>query len=364
MQTQEIIDSYQSVIIQIATPHGTGTGFFIKEYGLIITNNHVVSGNAEVVVSGKVFPKIMSPVIYTDPAYDLAFIGPPGGVEMPARNIAKENNVKDGDRVIAIGHPYGLNYTATEGIVSKAKRLQNNLNYIQIDAAINPGNSGGPLVNTQAEVVGINTFIIAGGDNIGFALSSDYIIESLNEYKPFLGKLAVRCASCGNVVTSEMIEDKSCPECGTKIALPEISGKTEYKPAGAAAVIEKILEILGKDVKLSRRGPSAWEVEEGSAVIHITNDENAFIVSDAHICRLPKHNIAPIYEYLLNENYDLGGIFFSVKDQNIILSSLIYNQYLTFETGTEILKSLFTKADFYDNLLIEKFGALPRVTDD
>jgi serine protease Do len=124
MDTQQIIDRFQPVIIQIATPQGTGTGFYVRSENLIITNDHVVKGNSEAVISGKSVPKQLSPVYFNDPKYDLAFIRVPEGVELPDIRISQTHNVKDGDVVIAIGHPYGLNYTATEGIVSKAKRLQ------------------------------------------------------------------------------------------------------------------------------------------------------------------------------------------------------------------------------------------------
>lgn len=364
MDTQHIIDTFQTVIIQIASPHGTGTGFYLKDYNLIITNNHVVAGNAEVVISGKLFEKILAPVYFTDPKFDLAFIRVPEGAALPDIKLDTTHPVHDGDRVVAIGHPYGLNYTATEGIVSKANRMQNNINYIQIDAAINPGNSGGPLVNMEGEVIGVNTFIIQGGDNLGFALPVNYLIESLEEYKPYFGKTAVRCQSCMNIVTEETIDDKYCPNCGAQISIPKLNPQEEYKPTGASATVETILEQLGKDVKLSRRGPYRWEIDEGSSKIFINYNQNGFIVGDAVVCRLPKTNIAPLYEFLLKENYQLESLIFSILNQDVILSCLIYDYYMTYETGVEIFKNLFSKADYYDNLLVDSFGALPRPTEE
>jgi serine protease Do len=360
MDPQEIIEQFQPIIIQIATPQGTGTGFYLKDYKLIVTNDHVVKGNYEVAVSGKILNKTMSPVYFNDPKYDLAFIGVPDDVDMPQIQLDREHPVHDGDQVIAIGHPFGLNYTATEGIVSKAKRVRGGINYIQIDAAINPGNSGGPLVNKDGEIVGVNTFIIAGGDNLGFALPVSYLIDSLEEYKPLYGKVAVRCVSCTNIVTAENIDGEYCPFCGSKVELPALKKEEEYKPTGAAATIEKIIEQLGKDVKLARRGPSTWEIQEGSANITINYNENGFIVGDCYICSLPKMNIAPIYEFLLRENYTLEDVMFGVYNQNIVLSTFIFDQYLTFDTGLQTFKDLFQKADYYDNFLIEKYGAIPR----
>lgn len=364
MDTQQIIDRFQPVIIQIATPQGTGTGFYVRNENLIITNDHVVKGNSEVVISGKSVPKQISPVCFNDPKYDLAFIRVPEGVDMPDIHIAQTYNVKDGDVVIAIGHPYGLNYTATEGIVSKARRLQRGINYIQIDAAINPGNSGGPLVNTHGEIVGVNTFIIAGGDNLGFALPVEYLQEDIAGYRKHPGKYVLKCPSCNFYVTEENIDGEYCPNCGTKLEFPSLKKEEEYKPVGAAAVIETILEQLGKDVKLARRGSYTWEVEEGSAKIIVTYNQDGFIVCDSILCSLPKTNIAPMYEYLLRENYKLEGMMFSVNNQDVVLSTFIFDQYLTYETGLEILKTLFTAADSYDGVLIDQYGAQKRVIDE
>src|SRR5205814_7233075 len=120
--------------------------------------------------------------------------------------------VQDGDEVLAIGHPYGLNYTATQGVVSRADRVQQGIHYIQIDAAINPGNSGGPLVNEEGEVLGVNTFIIKGGDNLGFALPVSYLKEALDQYLPIKGETAIRCPSCGTVVTEKTLDNgEYCP---------------------------------------------------------------------------------------------------------------------------------------------------------
>ncbi len=364
MDAQEIINLFQPVIIQIATPQATGTGFYVKDYNLIVTNDHVVGGNSEAAVSGRILPRVMSKVFFSDPKNDLAFIGVPEGTNLPAVPLGMNHPVHDGDPVIAIGHPFGLNYTATEGIVSRAKRLQNGINYIQIDAAINPGNSGGPLVNIQGEIVGVNTFIIAGGDNLGFALPVANLIDSLNEYKPHYGKAAVRCQSCMNIVTEENIDGEYCPFCGAKIELPILKKEQEYQPSGAALIAEKILEQLGKDVKLARRGPYRWEVQEGSATVFINYNQNGFIVGDAFLCRLPKVNIGAIYEFLLRENYNLESVVFSISNQDVILSMMVFDQYLTFESGVQEFRNLFAKADYYDGLLVEKYGALPRVSEE
>ena len=158
MEFQQIIESFQPAVIQISARGGSGTGFYLKDYGVIVTNEHVVGKTAEVSISGKSFQKQLSRVWFTDKKHDLAFVQPPDNISMPTIPLGNYNELKDGDEIIAIGHPYGLNYTATQGVISKVDRVRQGLQYIQIDAAINPGNSGGPLVNETGQVIGVNTF--------------------------------------------------------------------------------------------------------------------------------------------------------------------------------------------------------------
>jgi serine protease Do len=366
MDPQNIIEQYQKAIIQIATQDGTGTGFYLKEFDLIITNDHVIAENAEVTIAGKVFDKILSRVWYTDRKHDLAFLQAPTGIELPDVRLGQYEQLKDGDAVVAIGHPYGLNYTATQGVISKVDRIRDGLKYIQIDAAINPGNSGGPLVNMNGEVIGVNSFIIRGGDNLGFALPVNYLREALQMYIPNKGQTSTRCFSCGFLVTAANIDTKKyCPSCGTEIKLLEIPEK-ETEAAGAAKTIEEILRALGKDVRLAREGKNTWSVKEGSAKIKITyNAENFFIAGDAYLCQMPTDatKIKPLYQFLLEENYRINGLVLSCVKQNIVLSCIMYDLDMTKENGVDSFRNLFQKADHYDDFLKKEFACTARLEE-
>jgi len=363
--TVEIVDSYKDAIIQIATQTGTGTGFYLKQYNLIVTNNHVIDGNAEVTIAGKQFEKILSRVWYTDRKHDLAFLQPPA-VNLPEINLGEYQRLKDGDPVIAIGHPYGLNYTATQGVISKVDRVREGLKYIQIDAAINPGNSGGPLVNMSGEVIGVNTFVIRGGDNLGFALPENYLRTALQVYLPHIGKPSTRCHACEFLVLPENLDSgKYCPACGSEVKLPELP-KEEYEPVGVGKTIENILKELGKDIKLAREGANIWSVKEGSAKIIIRyNPENYFIAGDAYLCLLPTDalKIKPLYQYMLQENYKGDGLVLSCVNQNIVLSRILYDLDLLQENGVRVFKNLFQKADSYDDVLKKEYGCLERIEE-
>lgn len=366
MDSQQIIEQYQQAIIQIATNSGTGTGFYLKEFDIIVTNDHVVADNAEVTIAGKLFEKVFSRVWYTDRKHDLAFLEAPKNIELPDVRLGTYETMKDGDAVLAIGHPFGLNYTATQGVVSKVDRIRDGLKFIQIDAAINPGNSGGPLVNKNGEVIGVNSFIIKGGDNLGFALPVSYLREALQMYLPNRGQASTRCHSCSYLVTTGNIESKKyCPSCGTEVKLPEIPEK-ETEPVGAAKTIEDILRELGKDVKLAREGVNSWSVKEGSAKIKIAyNAENYFIAGDAYLCQMPADvtRIKPLYQYLLQENYKLDGLVLSCVKNNIVLSRIIYDLDMNKETGVTEFKNLFTNADKYDDALKNEFGCVDRLEE-
>lgn len=362
MTTQELIDNFRNAVVQIATKTGTGTGFFLKDFGLIVTNNHVVKDNWKVTIKGRNFDKQLSRVVFADEKYDLAFITPPENTDMPLVRLGTYSALHDGDTVIAIGHPYGLNYTATQGVVSRIDRVHSGLKYIQIDAAINPGNSGGPLVNSHGEVVGVNTFIIKGGDNLGFALPVDDLKTALDQYVPLRGQTAIRCPSCTSLVTAQNIDGgQYCSNCGTKINLPGVEEESkDTVVSGIAKTIEDVLEKLGKNKELARGGYNFWEVEEGSAKIRINyNPDTYFIISDAFLCSIPKEQIAATYEFLLKENTQLRGMLFSLNGQNIVLSSLIYDLDLTVESGENAFRQLFQKADYYDNILIGQYGCIP-----
>jgi serine protease Do len=366
MASQQIIEQYQKAIIQIATATGTGTGFYIKEFDLIVTNDHVVAENGEVTIAGKAFDKTFSRVWYTDRKHDLAFLEAPKGVELPDIRLGRYEDMKDGDDVVAIGHPYGLNYTTTQGVISKVDRIRDGLKFIQIDAAINPGNSGGPLVNEKGEVIGVNSFIIKGGDNLGFALPVNYLREALQLYLPNKGQTSTRCFSCDHIVTETNIDStKYCPKCGTEVKLPEVP-KRETEPVGVAKVIEDILKDLGKDVRLAREGVNNWSVKEGSAKIKVTyNAENYFIAGDAYLCQMPSDatRIKPLYQFLLQENYRMNGLVFSCVKQNIVLSRVIYDLDINRENGVDVFRDLFKKADEYDDLLKNEYKCLDRLEE-
>lgn len=173
--------SVKSVVI-ISTNVGQGTGFIIHDGGYIVTNAHVIEGATAAGIytsDGDDIHQVS--LIGIDPIMDIAVLKIDGSFDKLRFGDSEE--VQIGENVIAIGNPYGLQFSVTSGSVSQVN--QEGLNriraYIQTDAAVNPGNSGGPLINKQGNVIGIINFKMGGSaEGIGFALESNYAIESIN----------------------------------------------------------------------------------------------------------------------------------------------------------------------------------------
>jgi serine protease Do len=165
-----------------------GSGFIIDKDGYIITNNHVVEGADEIKVKLSDGREFKAKVVGRDPKTDLALIKISSIFkDLPILSLGDSDKMRVGDWVIAIGNPFGLGETVTQGIISATGRVIGSGpydNFLQTDAPINPGNSGGPLVNLKGEVIGINSAIIASGQGIGFSVPSstaNVIIPQLKE---------------------------------------------------------------------------------------------------------------------------------------------------------------------------------------
>ncbi len=182
---------------------GAGSGSIIDPSGYVLTNYHVVEGASEIMVTTSDGQKYSAAFVGADPENDIAIIKIPPQKGLSPLRFGDSGGVQVGQKVYAIGNPFGLNSTLTTGIISATGRPLTTEsgrvieNVIQTDAPINPGNSGGPLINTSGEVIGINTAIFtpSGGNvGIGFAIpvnTAKELIPDLIKYgrvrRPWLG---------------------------------------------------------------------------------------------------------------------------------------------------------------------------------
>jgi len=168
-----------------------GSGFIISGDGYILTNNHVVDGADEVTVRLQDRRTLTAKVVGTDPKYDIALLKVKDGGNLPAVSIGDSRSLKPGQWVLAIGSPFGFDYTVTQGIVSAVGRNlgqqdQPYTSFIQTDVPINRGNSGGPLFNLQGQVVGINSQIYSNTGNymgVSFSIPIDVAMNAIQQLK-------------------------------------------------------------------------------------------------------------------------------------------------------------------------------------
>jgi serine protease Do len=358
MQNLDWLSDAHHGIVQITTPYSSGTGFMINGLDCIITNEHVIRDNKRVVIEGHNMERQTVEVLFFDELYDLAFLSPPifkSTITLRAK-LAQGDEANLGDPVYAIGHPLGLKFSTTKGIISSFQLEFSGINYIQHDAALNPGNSGGPLYNQGGEIIGINTFMHKNGSNIGIALPVNHLQNIIEQYTVHYPNKAIKCASCNFINTQFKKQNNYCTNCGSGYtAFEEIE---EYLAVGIAKKIEDIILAMGYDADLCRRGSSQWEIRKGSAMVQITyHEKSGYLIAEAVLCYLNMDNMVDIYTYLLKQNYYNKEMSFSIKDNSIILSTIIYDQHFRIETGKKIFQRLIDNSDKYDNILVEQFGA-------
>ena len=236
-----------------------GSGFIIKEDGIVITNNHVIANAEDILV--KVGEKeYKAKLVGADPYMDIAVLKMETKDKFKTVKFGDSDTARVGDWAVAIGNPFGLGGTVTAGIISARNRDINLTRYddfIQTDASINQGNSGGPLFNLKGEVIGINTAIIAPGQSgsigIGFAIpanAASNVIDQLIEFgETKRGWLGVRIQE----VTKEIAEvEKLKKPAGALVA--SVGQNSPADKAGIKAG-DIILEFDGKKIDTMRTLP-------------------------------------------------------------------------------------------------------------
>jgi serine protease Do len=237
--------------LQQPAQQGLGSGVIVSADGYILTNNHVVNGADVIKVVLNDGREMTAKVIGTDPQSDLAVVKV-DAKNLPAITFADSDIVEVGDRVLAVGNPFGIGQTVTSGMVSGLGRATMDLPYedfIQTDAAINPGNSGGALVDAEGRLIGVNTAILSrsgGSQGIGFAIPSNLahnVMEQLTASgKVVRGYIGVRFQD----ISPALAEQFKLPTNHGALVTEVISGE----PAAKAGMMEGdvLTQLDGKPV--------------------------------------------------------------------------------------------------------------------
>ena len=260
-----------------------GSGFIIDKNGIVVTNNHVISGADDILV--KVGDKeYKAKVLGADPYMDIAVLKMETKDKFKTVKFGDSDMARVGDWAVAIGNPFGLGGTVTAGIISARNRDINLTRYddfIQTDASINQGNSGGPLFNLKGEVIGINTAIIAPGQSgsigIGFAIpanAASTVIEQLIKFgETKRGWLGVRIQE----VTKEIAEVEKLKK--PKGALVASVGKNSPAEKAGIKAGDIILEFDGKKINTMRNLPKVVASTEVGKSVELKIWRNKKLIS-------------------------------------------------------------------------------------
>jgi S1-C subfamily serine protease len=245
----------------MSVPRGTGSGFVWDEQGHIVTNVHVIAGAAEATVKladGRDYP---ASLVGASPAHDIAVlkIAPQGKPLLPVA-IGTSDDLRVGQKVFAIGNPFGLDWTLTTGIVSALDRSLDNdrggviRHLIQTDAAINPGNSGGPLLDSAGRLIGVNTAIYSpsgASAGVGFAVP----VDTVNRVVPELIVRGHYSPPSLGIEADDMLSRAIARELGVQ-GVAVLRGAAPFRGArlGARNLVvpgDVILSVEGKEVSSS-----------------------------------------------------------------------------------------------------------------
>ena len=238
-----------------------GSGFIISKDGYVLTNNHVIDGADEIFVRLSDRRELEATLVGADPRSDLALLKIDAGADLPVVRMGTSADLKAGEWVLAIGSPFGFEYSVTAGIVSAKGRSLPNESYvpfIQTDVAINPGNSGGPLFNLQGEVVGINSqiFTRSGGFmGLSFAIPVDVAMDVVEQLK---SEGVVRRGWLGVViqeVTKDLAESFGLPRPAGALVAQIMPGGPGDK--SGLQVGDVILKLNDQDIVMSSDLPHA-----------------------------------------------------------------------------------------------------------
>ena len=318
-QIQRTIETYR-----IATPYALGVAFPLPGGKRLVTLEHLVRDCARVNLIVSPREVLSVPVVWTDDMLDLALLDP-SDTELQIPEVAfAAAGITNGPVESLAPDRYG-NPVRTHGTITGTTSRPNAVEYLVHTARLDESRSGAPLLDAHNELLGISTFLTQNGHPVGYALPAARLLP---------------------------LVDCPLPNREHFQQLPA------YEAEGISRTIENILRGAGYRPELSRRGPFAWSVNRGSAQIELIYSDRSDILSgDAYLCVLPApERRAELAEFLLRENAKLEGLTFSIHNNHVLISMLIYNRYLRRDSGSRLFERLCLAADAYDDILVDRFG--------
>jgi serine protease Do len=346
----------EHTVFRVSTPYSLGIGFKVKGYDWIITNENLVRGNHSVVVEDLRGAIAYAKIIYIDPLLDVDILKLPFSDVEGGFQVSDQINFEKGMKIFSLGIE-GNSIVPKSGTVQETVFPQERWEYIVHDAVMGYANTGGPVVDSKGLLVSMNNY---GMENDSKQSTSLPMLGMNDVFEKIQGKDDmewVRCYNCRTFLSEKVaLESQSCTVCNEYVEFPK--NIEPFETEGVARTIESLIEQAGFHVGFARKGANAWLIKSGSASISLNYHERSGMISgDAILCKLPNNKRKSILAYLLQENQKLDHLTFSVNEESVVLSLLLNEHSLNDDKGLENLMDLFTKADAFDNILVEQFDA-------
>ena len=350
------LDFAQNVIFRVSTPYSQGIGFKVDGYDWILTNENLVRGNHSVVVEDLSGQISYAKIIYIDPLLDVALLKLPFENVEGGFQLSEQIDFEKGMPIHSLGIQ-GSKVIVRSGQVLETVFPKERWEYIVHDAVMAYENTGGPVVDNNGLLISMNNY---GMENDSKQSTSLPILGITDVFEKLVGKDDmewVRCYNCRTFLSEKVaLETQACTVCEEYVEFPK--NIEPYETVGVAKTIESMIEQAGFHVGFSRKGANSWLVKSGSASISLNyHERSGMITGDAILCKLPANKRQSILEYLLRENEKLKYLSFSVEQDSVVLSLILNEHSLNDEQGLNNLMDLFSKADTFDNILVEQFDA-------
>lgn len=341
-------------VMKVNTAAGSGTGFYLKSHGIVVTNYHVIAGYLRTGLENQNKDRFPAKVVFINPTLDIAFLLPEKDlVDMPEITVQQVEDLHSTEPVSVLGFPFGMPFTITNGIISSTSQLLDGKRYIQTDAAVNPGNSGGPMLNAKGEVIGVTTAKFNNADNVGFALPAAQLMEELKSFAENKEmRYSLKCVSCNHLLFDKV---EYCPNCGIEVNVTKFF--EEPLPSTIALFFEKCIADMGVDPVIARSGQDFWEFHKGSALIRMFIMRNNYLCATSPLVKLPKDKLEEFYKFILSMPY--SPFYLGINNNLVYISYRIAIPDMDTIHRQELQKNftaLALKADDIDQQLIEKFG--------
>ncbi len=356
----------RSAVVGIGAGASFGTGFTAMPNGLVVTNAHVVGYLREVTLRAFDGTEVPGKVVYADVRLDIAFVMPLETLPAKALALAHDTAPAVGEQVAAVGHPHGLSFTVTRGILSSVDREVRGVPCLQTDAALSPGNSGGPLVDTAVRVVGVNASVRRDGQNLGFAVPIRAFVEPLRQYvgppREILARRPVYC--CPECGTRYPATEPRCLGCGALLPFMSPGLDRGQRFAAAERRIAMLLARMGFNPSGARVDDGCWRLEHDGGEIWVRLEPQGRVVYFvADLVRLPRHNHEPLYRLLLTANDQTTGACSLALDGDVVTLSLAeFTAFLNLREATGSLEHLMALSARLRAALTERYEARPAPT--